>query len=377
MTSAAVLKLVITVPWGVRQGGAENILWGFLRHVDRRRIEPVVVFLQAGPFEREVAGCGFRTTVIPAGRLRQVGSSLRVAHRLAALLRQERPDLLLNWSSKTQLYGALAAALAGMPGRVVWWQQGIPAGHWLERMATLLPARAVGCYSQAARDGQGRHRPRRRTFVVHPGIDVPVRCPEEDLRALRQRLAMQPGGVVVGIVGRLQLWKGQDRFLRALAELRRRGYDVRGLIVGGDAYGLSPGYDADLHKLARDLGLDGTVTFTGQVEEAGPYVQIMDISVNASLGEPFGLVLLEAMALGVPVVAFNAGGPAEILDASSGLLVPLGDEPGLAGALERLIVDPLFRRRLGAGGEERFRTRFTAARMTEDLSLALESLRHG
>lgn len=377
MTGAAALKLVITVPWGARLGGAENILWGFLRHVDRRRIEPVVVFLQAGPFEREVAGRGFRTAVIPAGRLRQLRSGLRVAQRLAALLRVERPDLLLNWSSKTQVYGAFAAALAGMPGRVAWWQQGIPNGHWLERLATLLPARAVGCYSQAASDRQGRHRPRRQTFVVHPGIDAPERCPEEDLRALRLHLGMQPGGIVVGIVGRLQPWKGQDRFLRALAELRRRGHDARGLVVGGGAYGFSPGYATHLKSLARELGLDGTVTFTGQVEEAGPYVQLMDISVNASYGEPFGLVLIEAMAFGVPVVAFDAGGPAEILDAKSGLLVPIGDEGRLTDALERLISNPDLRRQVGAGGQERFRAHFTATRMADELACALERLRHG
>jgi glycosyltransferase involved in cell wall biosynthesis len=103
----------------------------------------------------------------------------------------------------------------------------------------------------------------------------------------------------------------------------------------------------------------------------------MDISVNASYGEPFGLVLIEAMAFGVPVVAFDAGGPAEILDATSGLLVPIGDEGRLTDALERLISDPDLRRQVGAGGQERFRTHFTAARMADDLACALERLRRG
>jgi hypothetical protein len=65
------LKLLITSPYGQRLGGAENMLGTFLRHVDQRRIEPMVVFFEPGPFEREVAALGIRTAVVPTGRLRQ------------------------------------------------------------------------------------------------------------------------------------------------------------------------------------------------------------------------------------------------------------------------------------------------------------------
>jgi glycosyltransferase involved in cell wall biosynthesis len=368
------VKVVVTSPLAERLGGAENMLLTFLRHVDRNRIEPLVVFLQSGPFEQEVTSLGMRAITLPAGRLREPRAAARVIVSLARLLGREQPDLVLNWMGKSQLYGATAATLAGMNDRVVWWQHGVSEGHWLDRLATLLPARAVGCSSHAAARPQARMRPHRDTFVVHPGIDSPQVSPEDAL-ALRRRLSISDGAVVLGIVGRLQPWKGQDRFVHALAELRRRGHQVHGLVVGGNAYDLSPGYEAYVHRLARALGLERHVVFTGQVEDAVAYIAAMDVLVNASEPEPFGLVLVEAMALGVPVVAVDAGGPAEILEADrSGLLVA-NNAPGLlADALERLSSDVELRRRLGERAQERYLACFTATRMTESLQSNLERL---
>src|SRR5512133_1504556 len=167
------LKLLVTVPWGDRAGGAENMLWTFLRHVDRSRIEPTVVFFDRGPFEREVAGLGMRTAVVPSGRLRELGRAAHVVQAVRAVLRTEEPDLILNWSAKTQLYGASAAAAAHVRDRVLWWQHAVPRGHWLDRLATLLPARAIGCSSFESSQAQAHLRPRRPRFVVHPGIEAP------------------------------------------------------------------------------------------------------------------------------------------------------------------------------------------------------------
>jgi glycosyltransferase involved in cell wall biosynthesis/GT2 family glycosyltransferase len=368
-------KVLITVPLGERLGGAENMLWTFLRHVDRGRVQPVVVFLHRGRFATEVRGLGVQTIVLEAGRLRQGWRFLRTVHSLMNVLRSEQPDLVVNWMGKSQLYGALAAALAGMTDRVIWWQHLTPDGHWLDRLATLLPARGVGCSSIASATAQRRHRPVRPTFVVHPGIDSPPALAEKEARELRRGLGIPDGRTIVGILGRLQPWKGQDRFLRALAILRARGHAVHGLVVGGDAYGLAPGFARHLDELARTLKLSGSVTFAGQVETAGPYLGVMDILVNASVGEPFGIVLIEAMAMGLPVVAVERGGPTEIVEAGrSGLLVPRGDAVELADAVERLVCDGVLRRRLGERGRERFQQRFRAERMTRELEHRMEAL---
>ncbi len=361
------MKLVVTVPWSERLGGAENSLLVILRRLDRARIEPLAVFLAAGPFEREVASLGVRTAVFRAGRLRDAAAAARTVRSLARLLRTERPDLVLNWTSKTQLYGGAAAALAGMADRVVWWQHSVPDRHWLDRAATLMPARAIGCSSYESARAQARLRPRRRMFVVHPGIESLRRPDPQERRALRADLGIAESATVVGSVGRLQPWKRHDRVIRAVEVLRRRGHDVHGLIVGGTAHGLSLDYAPFLHGLVQELALKRFVTFTGAVDDAAPYIAAMDVLVNASDPEPFGLVLLEAMALGVPVVAVNVGGPAEIVQSGqSGLLVPRGSDTALVEAVALLVREPALRERLATRGRERLEDRFTAERMTSE-----------
>lgn len=366
--------MVISVPWGERLGGAETMLWSFLRHVDRKRVEPVVVFLQGGLYVRDVEALGFQTAVLDAGRLRQPASFTRTVSRFAALVKAERCDLVLNWSPKTHLYGGSGAALAGLSGRTLWWQHGVSRGDWLDRLATVVPARAIGASSYVAASAQARLRPKRRTFVVYPGIDSPLVSSATELTVLRSTLGLPAEAFVVGVTGRLQPGKRQHLLIRAVSDLRRRGRAVHGLIVGGDAYGLSPSYAAGLPRLAARLGVEEHITFTGQVEDAGPYMQLMDAVVNTSESESFGIVLIEAMALGKPVVAYASTGPLEIVQPGvSGLLLREdGGHEALVAALDRLLDDPDLCRRLGTGARRRFAERFTARRMTESLVQAME-----
>ncbi len=355
------MRIVVTLPWGERLGGAEAMLQAILDGAPGSGHEIELVFFQDGPWPTELRAAGFRVEVIPAGQLREVHRWAATVVRLAGVLRRRKPDLVLNWAAKTQLYGAPAAVLAGIPGRVLWWQQGIPDGFWLDRCATLLPARAIGCYSRSAATAQRRLRPARRTFVVAAGAPAPARNGQgENGHAPTASLELAAGVPVVGIVGRLQPWKGQDRLLRAQALLRERGHEIHLLVVGGDAYGLSTEYAESLPVLADELGLADAVTFTGQVPDAGPYIERMDVLVNASDPEPFGIVLLEGMARSVPVVAVDAGGPSEfIADRGTGVLARSGEPAALADALEVLLAAPELRRQVGRAGRERFGEEFT------------------
>ena len=365
-------RLVITTSWGDRLGGAENLLWTLLQNLDRNRIEPFMVFFQDGVFVREVAGLGLSTRVYPAGRLRQPRQALGVIRSLASALVEIKPDLILNWSAKAHLYSASAAMLAGIRGRNLWWQQSVPNGHWLDRVATLLPTRGIGCYSALSEKAQARHFPSRHTFVMQPGIDEPIQAQRDEVAALRASIGIPVSRTVAGTVGRLQAHKGQDRFLRSIAQLRRGGYDVHGLVVGHNAGNFSPEYEPYLHALARELNLEGYVTFTGWVPNVAPYLQMMDVFVHAAPAEPFGLVLLEAMALGIPVVAFNAGGPAEIIESEkSGLLVPSGDDAELTAAIERLLSDSSARSEIGHGGLNRYQEHFSVQKMTDRFENAI------
>ncbi len=366
------MRVLVTVPWGERLGGAEAMLQSILEGAPQAGHEFELVFFEDGPWVDELRSAGFAVEVIAAGRLREPHRWLASVVRLARIIRRRRPDFVLNWSAKTQLYGSPAAVLAGMRDRILWWQQLIPSERgWLDRVATLLPALAVGCYSTAAAQAQQRLFPSRRTFVVSPGTPAPA--PTEAGAELRAAIA--PGLPVVGLVGRLQPWKGQDRLLEAQALLRERGHSIQTLIVGGDSWGLSPDYAASLPRLAERLGLGDAVTLTGEVPDAGPYVERMDILVNASDPEPFGIVLLEAMARGVAVMAVDSGGPGEFIDdGHTGVLARSGEPQALADALEPLLRDGALRERIAHAGLESFRADFTEAALQRRFFAALREL---
>jgi glycosyltransferase involved in cell wall biosynthesis len=382
------IRLFIVQPFGERRGGSDNVLLTFLRHLDRTSFEPRVVFLEPGAFVGEIAATGTSTVTLPGGRMRHPAHVIATALRLARILRRDRPDLVLNWLSTAHVYCAPAAKRAGLADRCVWWQHDLPARRpppsagrrgWLEwaraqavgRIATALPARAVGACSHAAADAQARLRPRRPAIAVLPGIDPPAEATPAELASLRARLGIPERAFVVGTVGRLVAWKGHHLVLRAIAELRRRGVPAFGLVVGG-GHQHDARYEDQLKRLADELGLERSLVLTGQVPNATAYLQLMDAFVNAASPEPFGLAIVEAMALGVPVVAVAAGGPAEIIrDRESGLLVDSDGPQDLAAALAELAGDQALCARIAAAARERHRARFTGERMTREMERVL------
>ncbi|MGO9490325.1 MAG: glycosyltransferase [Solirubrobacteraceae bacterium] len=363
------MRILVTVPWPERLGGAEAMLQTILDGVPDSGHEVELVFFEDGPWPRELAAAGLRVQVIEAGRVRQLHRWLATVLRLAAIFRRRRPDVILNWAAKTQVYGSPAACLVGMRRRVVWWQHSVAVQTWLERIANALPAAAIACYSQDAARAQALMRPPRPTLVIPAGAEpVPA-----DLRPAS--LELPPGVPVVGIVGRLQPWKGQDRLLAAIALLRGRGHDAHLLIVGGDSYGLSPEYAASLPRTIEELGLSDAVTMTGEVPHARPYIARMDVLVNASEREPFGIVLVEGMAAGLPVVAVDAGGPAEIVLAGrTGILARSGSPEDLAAAIEPLLDSPELRERLGRAGLHRFEADYSDGAVQRRFFAALEPI---
>jgi glycosyltransferase involved in cell wall biosynthesis len=164
------------------------------------------------------------------------------------------------------------------------------------------------------------------------------------------RVPSTPGPLTVGMVGRFAPWKGQDLFLRAFADAFPDG-DTRCVLVGAALFG-EHDFERRLHDLADELGLDCRVEFRGFRPDLWPELARMDMLVHASLiPEPFGQVVLEGMAARVPVVAADAGGPAEMVDHDvNGVLYPMGDWTALASAMRELAGDDERRARLVNGG---------------------------
>ena len=192
-------------------------------------------------------------------------------------------------------------------------------------------------------------------MVIHNGVDVEAFTPAA--AGARHR-----DGCWIGMVGALAPWKGQHIFVQAAAEVVDRIPDVTFFLIGDVIYTTAGHHDyrRELERLVHQLGLEGRVIFTGFRKDIARVMANLDIVAHCSVEpEPFGRVIIEAMACGKPVIAARGGGVDEIIvDGDDGLLVPPGDARLLAEAILRLAGDPDRRARLGEAARRRVEEKF-------------------
>jgi len=211
--------------------------------------------------------------------------------------------------------------------------------------------------------------------VIHNGVAIPDNPQPETRGRVRQELGLPPGAPLVAAICRLAPCKGVQFFLAAAANLASRWPDVRFLIVGD---GPSRG---ELERTAARLGLTGRLLFTGSRSDIPEVLAELRVCVLPSLFEGLPNILLESMAMRIPVVATRVGGtPEAVEDGVTGILVPPRDPGSLARAVEHLLEDPEAGRRMGEAGRERVIARFSIERMvraTESLYIQLLQQRRG
>jgi glycosyltransferase involved in cell wall biosynthesis len=209
--------------------------------------------------------------------------------------------------------------------------------------------------------------------TIYNAIDVERFSPKGetcDLDRISGLGEPEAGTIRVGLVATFARWKGHEVFLRALAALPL-GLAVRGYVIGGPIYrtGGSQHSLAELRSKTQELGLHGRVGFTGFLTDSATAMRSLDILVHASTEpEPFGMVIVEAMACGKAVIASRAGGASELfLDGENALGHCPGDFRELAQQIERLAADPELRRRLGERARAGIEKTFQHTRLAEQL----------
>lgn len=347
-----VLQLITTLD----PGGAEHQLLTLVRHLEPRYRFAIVFLKGEGRLAPQ-----FPDSMHP---VRSVDIRGRFdpgcVARLAGLVGDLRPDLLVTHLFKADLYGALAAAVHGVP--VVSHKHNEdqflrhPVFGALGRAAHARARRAITVSDAVQRFyvEQAGFPPRRLVTVRH-GIDrVATGSPTPDV-------SPEAREITLGSVARLAPQKGLPVLLRAVRALTDLGHRLRLVLAG------SGEDEAALRREAHDLGIADRVRFAGQVSDVPALIRSLDLFVLPSRWEGFGLVLLEAMAEGCPIVASRVGGiPEVVADGESGILVPPDDPRALTEAIATLIRDPARRHALGRAGRRRFRDRFTAERMAEE-----------
>lgn len=356
--------------------GSDNMLLLLLAGLDRRRFEPLVVLPYEGPLAKDLREMGIEVHIMPVAVLRRRDATpfgfvkftlslLLSASRLGQLAHRKHVTLI-HTNTCVVFGGAIAAALLGIPH--VWHVHEIVVRPtFLARLLPRIIARLsqhVVAISEATATWVRTNFGRANTplSIVYNGIDT------SNFKLLKKTEAKTALGLaedrpLIGLVGRINRWKGHSVFVKAAALLAER-YPQAQFIIVGDCFQGEEHFLQDLLKeIARYPDLDRNLricTFHPRIWEV--YSALDILAVPSTEPEPFGLVAIEAMAMGVPVVASSLGGLREtIIPEQSGLLVPPSDEKALAKSLARILDDEALRIRLGAMGKERQQGYFSSA----------------
>ena len=299
------------------------------------------------------------------------------AQILARRLKSGETDIVHAHNGRTALAAALAVLLAGR-GRCVMTQHFLTPNHATQRgpKAALSGAAhhwVVGqmsrilAISEAVREAMlaRQEAPDSKITVVPNGITAPD---PGNAAETRQSLGIDADTPLLVCAARLEREKDVASLMSAVKIVRERVPGVRCLVAGEGAE------RSALDAQVQALGLEDSVTLLGFRADAPALMAAADVFVLPSLAEPFGLVLLEAMALGLPVVATRAGGPLEIIvDGKTGFLVPPSSPNALADALQTLLANPALARRMGESGQARFQALFTVSKMAQATLAAYQS----
>jgi len=371
---------VVFVDHVARLSGAEIALTRLIPAL-RGQVECHVILGEDGSLVERLRRGGATVEVLPMDeRLRDVRKdtvrpgltqivalwrTLRYVWVLSGRLRELKPDLVHTNSLKAAIYGGFAGRLAGIP--VVWHVRDriaadyLPAAAvWAVRVLARVLPNAVITNSEATLETVPWAR---RSAVLYNPVVPDIVEPVAARRATH--ISRQRG--YIGVVGRLAPWKGQHVFLDAFAKAFTDEPRVNARLIGSAMFG-EEAYEGRLREQAEALGISDRVEFRGFREDVAAELADLVMLVHCSISpEPFGQVVIEGMAAGLPVVASNEGGPAEIItDGVDGVLVPPDDVDTLAKVIRDLAYDRDRRHQLGdaaAQSAKRFSPDAAAAKL--------------
>lgn len=334
------LRVTLVMPSASPTGGAEEAFCQLLNAQAAAACKWQAIFLEDGPLVAATKPRVEEAFVVKAARTREAWKWWKAAGRIRDEAQRFNTDLILGWMTKGHVYGGLAGWRGGIPA--AWFQMGLPEDGLLDKVSRFLPTATVFACSEFVASQQQARQKNTRVTAIPLGVDL-TRFDRSKLPTVldaRREVGLPEVGPIIGIVGRLQRWKGMHTLISAMPEVTNAYPQAKCVIVGG-AYPAEPEYAAELDSLTSKLGMRDRVIFAGHQVNIPLWVQAMDVFVHASNREPFGIVVLEAMALGKKVVACSPGGPDEISRRSNQIrLFGFDDIAKLSSSVKTFLSEP-------------------------------------
>ena len=358
--------------------GGENALLETVKRLPAG-FEPFVILPEDGPLAERleqagIANARFSYAVLHRGCMRPAGLALYCitfavsVFRFILVFRKIRPGIVHTNTSQV-MPAALAARVLNIPH--VWHIREVPKIHpslwYLWRLYILNFSQKILCVSTSVKQLFGRSV---KTAVVHDGIDTFLFSPRAE--------GNTGDNVRVGMIARINPWKGHDLFIEAAAMVSKKSDDIE-FIIAGDARKEYRSIEASLRKKAEEYGIGDKVAFTGFLsqQKTSELINSLDIVIiPTKYTESFGLVAIEAMACGKAVIAPAEGGPLDIIeDGVSGILAPPRKPEAYSKAVLSLLKDKALRERMGREARRKVEENFTIERTVSGIVLIYRGLK--
>lgn len=398
---------VLYINHSSRVSGSEISLMNILKTLDGDSYFPVLVCPGGGTMSKELIRMGIQTELLDIVRFKKSRNAFvllsyffRYLGALCKLLRicsRHSIDLIHSNSSNSQIYGSVAAKLLGIPS--IWHVRDmVPLGvlgRILYRLSAkiIVPSEAVRSnvlmYRSGKRPDGGAEVPGSnrsdKVEVIHNGLILEewnmataksgVREDGVEGICIREEFGIDPREHLIGMVGQLVPWKKHSDFLEAGKIILDEIPNTKFLVVGEDLFGEHKEYKNEIKALCTELSIEDRVIFTGYRDDIMEIMAAIDVLAVPSRDEPFGRVILEAMAMGKPVVSTDTGGAPEIIeDGSTGTLIRQGDPGELSRAVIQLLGDSGMRMKMGEEGRRRVEEHFDMKKLIKKVETVYQEL---
>lgn len=354
---AASQRILYFNSWSTAHGGSSTSLLDIVRSLDRRRYAPLVVCPEPGDLPARLAEVDVPVVIHPLSRLNreEAWRFVKEVWWYVRFLRRQGVALVHGNTSASRRSLLQAAHIARVP-YVQHVRNGM--GRPLESVGCRYASRIIVNSHDAATALRREPTMASKTVTIHNAVDLRPYDESDDRRA-----ELSGDGPVIGFVGQIVPRKGVQTLIEAFAAVRER-YPGARLAIVGCAPPDDTSYEAACRQLVEDKRLEPAVHFVGYRRDIPAWMRSFDVFALPTRAEPFGKVVVEAMAAGCPVVASRVGGIPEIItDPGLGTLIDPDNPQALAGAILEYLDDPERARSAAAAGRAHAREHFGLERM--------------
>lgn len=338
-------------------GGTESVLLGIARcqSLDCHTKHEFLMFPD-GILRQQLEAFGAKTYLLGVVRLRNLPQIIKARQSFRRLLKSEKYDVVVFHQ-----YAWMALILSGISRRmgcsnVRWFHNEIRKNHWTEAVLRFLQPQFPSWSFYCSNFLKNQTQDRCTGEVMYCPVAPSKQITSDERHAIRAELQTPDDSVVIIQVSRMGVRKGHTQLIKALGDLRQDSSWICWVVGGADSEEQRD-YVSSLEVFTKKIGISDRVKFLGKRTDVPRLLYAADIFCQPNLPppEPFGISFIEALYAGLPVVTTAMGGALEIIDESSGILVPAGNPESLAQALRALVVNRNLRESFRSSGPKRAR----------------------